>query len=74
MTSEERTNLLNILETIQSNHSAPILLSIGSVSPSGIVEHDTIIIKDAPAIVTKELLSDGYNLSITPDGVRVSKF
>lgn len=73
MTIENKIKLLETLTMLQNN-TAPINLSIGSVSDTNMVQHDTIIIHDAPARITEVLVRKGYNLSITKDGVRVEKF
>ena len=73
MTIENKIKLLETLTKIQEN-TAPITLSIGNVSETNMVQHDTIIIHDAPARITSELIKQGYMLSITKDGIYVEKF
>lgn len=70
MKEDFRIKLLLKLAEIQRT-SAPIEISIGSLTASQMVENDTLIIKSAPPIVTKELIEAGYTLSITPEGVKV---
>lgn len=73
MTIENKIKLLETLAMLQNN-TAPINLSIGSVSDTNMVQHDTIIIHDAPPRITEILVRKGYMLSITKNGVQVEKF
>lgn len=73
MTIENKIKLLETLAKIQEN-TAPITLSIGSVSETNIVQHDAIVIHNAPPRITNELVKQGYLLAITKDGVHVEKF
>lgn len=52
--------------------SAPIELSIGSVKPSGVVDHDSIIVKEAPPSVVKRLQE--FSPSLTKDGLQIHGF
>lgn len=72
MTKETQIELLTILVELQANCSN-IVLSIGGLSDSNMVEHDTIIIKECPPVVVKELVKRGYMLSVSDKGMRVSK-
>lgn len=69
MNSEQRIKLLTLLSLIQEN-SAPITLTIGSLSDN-IVEHNGIIIKEAPPVVIEKLVKEGYLLDVSSDGVLV---
>lgn len=73
MTIENKIKLLETLTRLQENTS-PITLSIGSVSDTNMIQHDTIIIHDAAPRITEELVKQGYMLSIRKNGVRVEKF
>lgn len=70
MTNTQQIELLTKLVKLQETCSN-IELSIGGVSDSGMVEHDTIIIKQCPPIVVKTLTEYGYMLSVTNKGMRV---
>lgn len=74
MTNEQRKEVLAMLADVQDAGTAPIIVTIGSTSKTGIVNHDTIKIQDAPPIVANKLIEAGYSLNITPDGVSVLKF
>ncbi len=68
---ETQGKLLEQLANIQRN-SAPIELSIGWVDSENIVRPG-IMIKSAPPVVAQKLITAGYNLEITPQGVRVHR-
>lgn len=72
MTIENKIKLLETLAKLQEN-TAPITLSIGSVSDTNMVQHDAIIIHDAAPRITEELIKQGYMLSIRKNGVHVEK-
>lgn len=71
MQYEEQGKILRTLTDIQVK-SAPIELSIGWVNKNNTVQQG-IVIKSAPAVVTKKLVEAGYSLDIMPEGVRVYK-
>lgn len=60
--------ILELLANVQ-RHSAPIEVCIGRVQ-DGVVRQG-ILIKSAPPIAVEKLVQAGYNLEITPEGVRV---
>lgn len=60
--------ILELLANVQ-RHSAPIEVSIGRVQ-DGVVRQG-ILIKSAPPIAVEKLVQAGYQLEITPKGVRV---
>lgn len=72
MSKEQKVKLLQMLIDIQEN-CAPITLTIGSLSENT-VEHDGVVIKEAPPVVIKELVKDGYMLDLSTDGILVEKF
>lgn len=62
--------ILELLANVQ-RHSAPIEVSIGRVQ-DGVVRQG-ILLKSAPPVAVEKLVQAGYQLEITPDGVRVYK-
>ncbi len=73
MTLEQRKELLGSLAKIQQN-TAPIVVSIGYVTISNQVAHDVIVLKEAPPVVTEDLVKAGYHLDICPGGVIIDKY
>ena len=71
MDAEERAEVLKQISLIQKD-TASVTVTIGGVSDNtGIVEHDSLYIKDAPARIIDELSRMGYSLHVSEDGVRV---
>lgn len=60
--------IVKILEL--SDDTAPIVLSFGYTGKCGIREKG-ILIKEAPPIVTRKIIEEGYNLKICEDGVHI---
>ncbi len=69
---EPYKEIANLLVEIQHGQTAPIEISIGYVNDQNIVM-DGVVIKKAPPRAIKELISRGYDLDVTKEGVRVSK-
>ena len=62
-----KLKVLGILCELQKE-CAPIEISIGTITNSNMVDHDAIVIKEAPACVTERLIKEGYSLSIRSFG------
>lgn len=67
---EKQVQILKILTEMQNDGCAPIEVSIGYTSDSGIVMKG-ILLKSAPPVVAHKLVYFGYSLDITSEGVRV---
>lgn len=74
MDKEARAGVLKTISDIQTD-TAKVNVQIGGVNDSsGIVEHDSLYIQNAPAKIISELDGMGYSLSVTDDGVRVENY
>jgi hypothetical protein len=76
MDKDERAEVLAQISNIQNNGgrngTSAVTVQIGGVKDSnGIVEDDTLYIKNAPPLIIDELSGMGYSLSVTDDGVKV---
>jgi len=76
MDATERAEVLKVVSDIQNNGgrlgTSSVTVQIGGVKDSNnIVEHESLYIQNAPALIIKELQGMGYSLSVTDDGVRV---
>jgi len=76
MDATERAEVLKVVSDLQNNGgrsgTASVTVQIGGVKESNnMVEHDTLYIKNAPALIIDELTGMGYSLSVTDEGVHV---
>jgi len=73
MRPENRANLLRVISDLQES-TASVTVQIGGQKDNGMVENDTLYIKECPSRITSELAEMGYSLSVTEDGVEVIDF
>ncbi len=71
MESEDRAEVLRVLSDVQTD-TASISVEIGGTKPNGQVDHEALVIKNAPGRVIKTLSGMGYRLSVVDGGVHVS--
>lgn len=71
-------SLMNALDLIVDYQTirgcAPVEISIGSTTESGIVQQGTLVIKDAPACIINTLIENGYSISVGKNGVIVDYY
>ena len=65
----ENKEILDIIYETSKN-TAPVVLQLGSVV-NNTVNHDIILIKEAPSAVISKLIREGCSISIYEDGAHV---
>jgi hypothetical protein len=71
MDATERAEVLKQISNVQED-TASVTVQIGGTNDSsGIVEHDSLYIQEAPPRIISTLEDMGYHLAVCDDGVKV---
>jgi hypothetical protein len=72
----DATDRLEALELIHERQrdTNTVTVQIGHIDDtSGIIQHDTLFVQDAPAAILNELRDNGFRVSVEERGARVEK-
>lgn len=74
MTTAYKMRALDIINKAQQT-SAPVMVQFGVTwQEDGVVDHDALILKKAPASIINALKDEGYSLSLSEHGLSVDKY